>query len=619
MAEALNDVFVSVFTKKVGGVWMPNTGKASENGVGSDAEIGKEQVKNDLDKFDVFKSPGPDETRPGTMKELTEEISEAFASIFEKSWKTGEIPEDWKRAHIVLIYKKRNKGNPGNYRPVSLTSVPGKIMEQIIKESICKHLEDNKVISNSQHGFVRNKSCQTNLIAFSDKVTSLVDSGEAVDVVYLDFSKAFDTVLNDLLINKLGKYNLDGAIIRWVHNWLDKHSQRVVINGSQSCWKGITSGVPQGSVLGPVLLTVFINDVDHDIERTIIKFVDDTKLGRVASALEDRMKIQNDLDKLEKWSEVNRMKFNKDKCKVCHLGRNNQLHTYNMGNDRLGRSNLLKHMVRKPSTSSRMLPLPGGRFLADRSSQPAHFCPSVIIPPVGDLAAPETPAPISCFPITMKASLAVFILAALLATGACLQCEVCEGPGTNCTGDLETCAAGLDSCGITLTESTLAGMKLQMIAKGCVTSGSCKVGPFTMNFGNGVTMKVITACCVGVACRTTTVTAPPADPKPSGRSCPACIAVLFAKCNEEIIDCTGAETRCVEVAGTTTIGEIVTSLTLKGCATEAFCANKGEGSGSFAGVHVDLTLKCKAPGTARGPAGLLIPALAGLLLMPLLS
>ncbi|CAM4630454.1 unnamed protein product [Lepidochelys kempii] len=318
MAEVLNDFFVSVFTKKVGGVWMPNVGNASENGVGSDAEIGKEQVKNDLDKFDVFKSPGPDEMHARILKELTEEISEAFAIIFEKSWKTGEIPEDWKRAHKVLIYKKGNKGNPGNYRPVSLTSVPGKIMEQIIKESICKHLEDNKVISNSQHGFVRNKSCQTNLIAFFGRVTSLVDRGEVVDVVYLDFSKAFDTVSNDLLINKFGKYNLDGAIVRWVHNWLDNHSQRVVINGSQSCWKGLTSGVPQGSVLGPVLLNVFINDVDHGIERTIIKVVDDTKLGGVVSALEDRMKIQNDLEKLEKWSEINRMKFNKDKCKVLH-------------------------------------------------------------------------------------------------------------------------------------------------------------------------------------------------------------------------------------------------------------------------------------------------------------
>ncbi|CAM5176611.1 unnamed protein product, partial [Eretmochelys imbricata] len=112
---------------------------------------------------------------------------------------------------------------------------------------------------------------------------------------------------------------------------------------------------------------------------------------------------------------------------------------------------------------------------------------------------------------------------------------------------------------------------------------------------------------------------PPADPKPNGRSCPACVAVLFAKCHEEIIDCTGAETRCVELAGTTTKGGTVTPVTMKGCATEAFCAHETEGSRSFAGVRTGLTLRCKAPGTARGPAGLLIPALAGLLLTQLLS
>uniref|UniRef100_A0A674ICA9 Reverse transcriptase domain-containing protein n=4 Tax=Terrapene triunguis TaxID=2587831 RepID=A0A674ICA9_9SAUR len=336
MAEMLNDFFVSVFTEKSEG--MPILVNANGKGVGLADKIKKEQVKNHLEKLDACKSPGPDEMHPRILKELIEEVSEPLAIIFGKSWETGEIPEDWKRANIVPIYKKGNKNNPGNYRPVSLTSVPGKIMEQVIKEIICKHLEGGKVIGNSQHGFVKNKSCQTNLIAFFDRITSLVDKGEAVDVVYLDFSKAFDTVSHDILIDKLGKYNLDGATIRWVHNWLDNRTQRVVINGSQSCWKGITSGVPQGSVLGPALFNIFINDLDIGIESTIIKFADDTKLGGIATALEDRVIIQNDLDKLEKWSELNRMKFNKDKCKVLHLGRKNQFHTYRMGRDCLGRS-----------------------------------------------------------------------------------------------------------------------------------------------------------------------------------------------------------------------------------------------------------------------------------------
>ncbi|CAM4536017.1 unnamed protein product [Caretta caretta] len=267
---------------------------------------------------------------PKILKKLTEEISEPLTIVFEKSWKMEEIPEDWKRVNIVPIYKKGNKNNPENYRPVSLTSVPRKIMEQIIKQSVCKCLEDNNMISNHQHGFVKNKSCQTNLIPFFDRVTSLVDGGgeEAIDVIYLDFSKAFDTVPHDFFINKQGKLNLDGTTRRWVQNWLENHSRSIVISGSQSGWKAIMSGVPQGSVLGPVLFNIFINDLDNGIQSTLIMFADNIKLGGVASALEDRIKIQNDLDKLEKWSEVNRMKFNKDKCKVLHLGRNNQLHTY---------------------------------------------------------------------------------------------------------------------------------------------------------------------------------------------------------------------------------------------------------------------------------------------------
>ena len=130
----------------------------------------------------------------------------------------GEVPEDWRRAKVVPIFKKGKKEEPGNYRPVSLTSIPGKILEKIIKQSLCKHLESNAMITRSQHGFVKNKSCQTNLITFFDQVTSQIDRGKAVDVIYLDFSKAFENMSHDILISKLTRCGLDRTTLRWIHS-----------------------------------------------------------------------------------------------------------------------------------------------------------------------------------------------------------------------------------------------------------------------------------------------------------------------------------------------------------------------------------------------------------------
>ncbi|CAM4490449.1 unnamed protein product [Lepidochelys olivacea] len=264
----------------------------------------------------------------------------SLAIIFENSWQSGEVPDDWKKANVVPIFKKGKEEDPGNYRPVSLTSVPGKIMEQVLKESILKHLHARKVIRNSQHGFTKGRSCLMNLIAFYDEITGSVNEGKVVDVLFLDFSKAFDMVSHSILVSKLRKYGLNECTIRWVESWLDCRAQWVVINGSMSSWQPVSSGVPQGSVLGPVLFNIFINDLEDGVDCTLRKFADDTKLGGVVDMVAGRDRIQRDLDKLEDWAKRNLMRFNKDKCRVLRLGR----HRYRPGTEWLGNSSAEKDL-----------------------------------------------------------------------------------------------------------------------------------------------------------------------------------------------------------------------------------------------------------------------------------
>ena len=274
------------------------------------------EVQQQMKQLQSSKAPGPDGIPSEIIKPLAEVIAEPLATLFNQSLEEGCLPEEWRVAQVVPIHKGGDRGSTTNYRPVSLTAILLKVFERILREKLVEHLTQNGLLSAAQHGFRKRKSCTTNLLCFLDEITERLDRGEQVEVCYLDFRKAFDLVNHRLLLLKLETYGVEPRLLRWIGAFLCNRSFYVEVGGERSREARVTSGVPQGSVLGPILFLVYINDLGRNLHSSYYMFADDVKVvGRA-----DTNTIQEDLDEITRWSNEWALPLNVDKCMVLTTG-----------------------------------------------------------------------------------------------------------------------------------------------------------------------------------------------------------------------------------------------------------------------------------------------------------
>ena len=296
-AGELNRFFASVFTKEdLNNV--PNLEVIGEVEKLDNFDISETEVDNLLKSIKTDKSPGPDLIHNRVLHETKDIIKVPLTNLFNKSLETGVIPDIWKTANVTPIYKKGCKSDPNNYQPVSLTSTVCKLLEKLVRNKIELHMQEHHLWTDCQHGFRSGRSCCTQLLGVIDDWSRGLDEGLSTDVIYLDYRKAFDSVPHQRLLVKLKAYGIDGNILKWIENFLTGRSQKVVINGECSDKAEVTSGIPQGSVLGPLLFLVYVNDLPRGLNCTAALFADDTKLYKIIRSDVDRAALQNDLNQV---------------------------------------------------------------------------------------------------------------------------------------------------------------------------------------------------------------------------------------------------------------------------------------------------------------------------------
>ena len=345
IATLLNDNFQTIFTTET--PVMPRLlSRPSPYTHMADLNITESGVHNLLKSLNALKAPGPDQISPRVLKKMANVIAPILTAIFRKSYDSGIIPEDWKTANITPVFKKGKRSDAANYRPISLTCIACKLMEHILTSQIMKHANDHNILYGLQHGFREGRSCETQLVEFINDLANNMQNGGQTDVAIMDFSKAFDKVGHQRLLLKLHHYGVRGKTNRWIQAFLTNRTQRVALNGEHSCNAHVKSGVPQGSVLGPCLFLLYINDLPESLGSTVRLFADDSLLYMTIRSQADTEILQNDLKKLENWEEKWLMEFNTDKCHVLRVTRkqNPIIHEYTLHDKVLETVNSAKYL-----------------------------------------------------------------------------------------------------------------------------------------------------------------------------------------------------------------------------------------------------------------------------------
>nr|VZI30179.1 unnamed protein product [Spirometra erinaceieuropaei] len=318
-AEHFSQFFKSIFTSE--SPFTPPDYDFDEGPKIESVSFDEATVRKELMTLNESKSPGPDDIPPKLLKELAAELAKPLSMLFQASFEAGGLPADWKSARITPLHKGGSKASANNYRPISLTSICCKLMEKIIKRELMRFLEQHNLLSDAQHGFRSGRSCVTNLLNCLERWTRSVDEGSALHVVHIDFKKAFDSVPHQRLLHKLSRTGVRGNLLKWIQSFLLDRCQTVHVGGQKSTEVAVESGVPQGSVLGPTLFIIYVNDCVSELECGVAMFADDIKLWSVLRTADDEEHLQANLNRLQQWSKAWLLPFNEKKCNILRVGR----------------------------------------------------------------------------------------------------------------------------------------------------------------------------------------------------------------------------------------------------------------------------------------------------------